>query len=169
MHSVDILYYGHQTVIQSIEGLPDADWEIPGACGIWSVREIIAHLASFEHLLIDILQTLLDAQAATPTIDLFMEEGPADFNDNQVALRKDQSVKETWTEYEAAFQKSFELFKQIPVELHRQSGLLAWYGDAYDLEDFLIYTFYGHKREHTAQINAFKDILNQEEATDPYA
>jgi uncharacterized damage-inducible protein DinB len=169
MHPVDILFYGHQTVIQSIEGVADSDWDIPGACGVWSVHQIIAHLSSFEHVLIEILQTLLEKNAPTPTMNLFFQEGSANFNDNQVALRQDQTVKETWNEYETAYQKSFELFKQIPDDLHRQTGLLTWYGDTYDLEDFLIYSFYGHKREHTAQINAFKDFLSQEETTDPYA
>lgn len=87
--------------------------------------------------------------------------GPTEFNDFHVAARKGQTKVETWVEYEAAFQKSHALFKQIPVELHHQSGLLAWYGEEYDLEDFLTYMYYGHKREHTAQINAFLDLLNQ--------
>ena len=29
----------------------------------------------------------------------------------------------------------------------------------YSLEDFIVYTFYGHKREHSAQIAAFRDRL----------
>ncbi len=168
MHPVDILTYGHQTMVQSKERVAEADWNIPGACGIWSVREIIAHLASYEHLLIEILQSLLDENSPTPLLQEMASED-VDFNDHQVALRKDQTPAETWAEYDEARQKSFELFGRIPVEKHRQSGLLAWYGDAYDLEDFLVYTFYGHKREHAAQINAFQDILDQQKAADIYA
>lgn len=168
MHPVDVLYYGHQTVIQSVENLEESAWDIPGACGVWSCREIIAHLASFELVFIDLINKLLNKTVPTPAMDMFMTEGPGAFNDNQVALRKSQSPTETWAEYETAFQKSHELFKQIPVEMYRQTGILAFYGDAYDLEDFITYTFYGHKREHTAQINAFKDILEQEESTDPH-
>ena len=44
----------------------------------------------------------------------------------------------------------------------RQAGLIDWYGAEYDLEDFLIYSYYGHKREHSAQIEVFKDLLNHE-------
>ncbi|MGQ9887993.1 MAG: maleylpyruvate isomerase N-terminal domain-containing protein [Aggregatilineales bacterium] len=44
----DILKYGHLTVLQAVDGLPPADWETPGVCGVWSVKDIVAHLASYE-------------------------------------------------------------------------------------------------------------------------
>jgi hypothetical protein len=45
------------------------------------------------------------------------------------------------------------------LDRRRQNGALPWYGAEYDLEDFIAYSFYGHKREHTAQINVFRDAL----------
>lgn len=168
MHAKDILKYGHQTILQTIDGLAEPDWNISGACGVWSVREIIAHLASFEHLLIDVFQGILDENAPTATLERYTEEG-LKFNDKEVASRKDLTVAETWAEYKEAFQKSSKIFAQIPAEKYRQAGLLAWYGAEYDLEDFLVYTFYGHKREHGAQINAFRDILEQQKVKDFYA
>ncbi len=47
MNAVDILKYGHLTVIQTIDGFPESAWDTPGACGTWSVKDIIAHLASY--------------------------------------------------------------------------------------------------------------------------
>jgi hypothetical protein len=38
-------------------------------------------------------------------------------------------------------------------------GLLAWYGAEYDLEDVVAYSQYGHKREHGAQVNVYKDTV----------
>jgi hypothetical protein len=168
MHSADILKYGHQTILQAVEGLAEPDWYISGACGVWSVREIIAHLASLEHLLVEILQSLLDENTQTPLLQKYVAEGLA-FNDNQVALRQDQTVAQSWAEYEKTCLETLELIAQIPTEKHRLAGLLAWYGQDYDLEDFLVYTYYGHKREHGAQINAFRDILSQQTAEDIYA
>jgi len=43
----------------------------------------------------------------------------------------------------------------------RQAGTLPWYGLEYALDDFLVYAFYGHKREHSAQIAAFRDRLER--------
>ena len=91
---------------------------------------------------------------------MFMKGGQQ-FNDIQVAQRKDKSVAETWAEYEETFKQSSGIFRNIPANKLTETGLLTFYGAEYDLEDFLVYTFYGHKREHGAQINAFRDILNQ--------
>jgi hypothetical protein len=49
------------------------------------------------------------------------------------------------------------LIEQIPVESRRRPGILPWYGADYDLEDVIAYMYYGHKREHAAQIAAAKD------------
>ena len=46
MHALDVLKYGNLTVLRALKDLPPDDWQTPGVCGRWSVREIIAHLAS---------------------------------------------------------------------------------------------------------------------------
>jgi hypothetical protein len=52
-----------------------------------------------------------------------------------------------------------QLSAGVPANLLRQPGTLPWYGPEYALDDFLVYSFYGHKREHTAQIAVFADTL----------
>ena len=46
MNAVDILKYGQQTVLHTLEEFPEAAVDTPGACGVWSVKDILAHLAS---------------------------------------------------------------------------------------------------------------------------
>jgi hypothetical protein len=157
MHAADILKYGHQTVLHTIADLRADAWERPGACGIWSCKDIIAHLASFEHLLLDILATLL-GNDPTPSLDLFRDPN-GDFNDGQVALRKDNTVGEIVAEYSDICAQTMELIGRLPAETLRQSGTLPWYGAEYALDDLIVYMYYGHKREHAAQIAAFRDRL----------
>ena len=168
MNSADILKYGHGTILQVVEGLVEPEWDMPGACGIWSIRQIIAHLTSFEHLLVEILELLLNGNIPTPTLAKYGRLGLA-FNDEEVALREELSVADTWAEYEGTCSQTLELITHIPLEMQRQKGILSWYGAEYDLDDFLVYTYYGHKREHGAQIAAFRDNLEQQEITDIYA
>jgi hypothetical protein len=52
MNALDVLKYGNLTVLRTIEGLPHSEWDTPDVCGVWSVKEIIAHLASFEDILV---------------------------------------------------------------------------------------------------------------------
>jgi hypothetical protein len=62
-------------------------------------------------------------------------------------------------EYLSAQAKTAELIETVPLDLRCKTGALTWYGAEYDLEDFLVYTYYGHKREHGAEINHFKSKL----------
>ncbi len=163
MNASDILFYGHQTVLKTIDGLAEVDWYTGGVCGVWSVREIMSHLGSYEKLLVDILNSLLNDEP-TPTLRRMLEHGPYTFNDLEVGDRQGQTMVSAQAEYADTHAQTMALIQQVPLETQRQKGVLSWYGDAYDLEDFLVYTYYGHKREHTAQIAVFRDSLKTQNA-----
>jgi uncharacterized protein (TIGR02246 family) len=162
MNAVDILKYGQQTVLHTLEEFPEAAVEKPGACGVWSVKDIIAHLASYEQVLVDVLATFGSLQP-TPYLNKFTEPG-GQFNDTEVDLRKARTMPEVLAEFNDAHAQVMSLATQISSERFRQTGTLPWYGMEYALDDFLAYTFYGHKREHSAQIAAFRDYLRREAA-----
>ena len=162
MNAVDILKYGQQTVLLTLEEFPEAAVEKPGACGVWSVKDIIAHLASYEEVLVDVLSTFGSLQP-TPYLNKFTEPG-GQFNDTEVDLRKARTMQEVLDEFNDAHAQVMSLATQISSERFRQTGTLPWYGMEYALDDFLVYTFYGHKREHSAQIAAFRDSLRREAA-----
>ncbi len=158
MNAEDVIKYGHLTVLQTLDGL-DADvCEVGGVCGVWSVKQIVAHLASHELVLVDVLNSLLEG-AETPQLDTYMRQGAA-FNDLEVERRAGRSYAEIVGEYSAAAARTQTLIARVPVAQRRQVGLLAWYGAEYDLEDAIAYSNYAHKREHCAQINVYRDTLN---------
>jgi len=160
MNAEGFLHYGQLTVDQAIAGLPESAWETPGVVGVWSVKDIIAHLASFEKLLVDVL-CQVQGQKPTPTLDRFIELGNARFNDVEVAERKGMTVQEVWAEFEETAVQAQNLLAQISIDQRRRTGALAWYGAEYDLEDYIAYSNYAHKREHCAQIGVFRDKTNQ--------
>ena len=90
MNATDILKYGQLTVLQAIDGFPETAWETPGACGVWSVKTIIAHLASYELVLVDILTTCTRI-GPTPMLNTFIELG-GQFNDSEVNRRKAKTM-----------------------------------------------------------------------------
>ena len=158
MELTDALSRGHNMVLDAIDDLPDSDWETPGVVGVWSVREIIAHMASHEEVLAEILTTLLSG-GPTPGLDM-MNEDSLHFNTVQVEMRKDKSSTELLAEYKDWHEKAMALLAQIPKEMHRSSeNTLPWQGGECSLEELVIYTNYAHKREHSAQIGVFCDKL----------
>lgn len=150
MNIRDILRSGHETVLEAVDSVPAGGWTCPGLCGAWSAKEILAHLASFERLLVEVLASFL-GDDATPTLERFCQD-PEQFNRQEVDRRKERTVGDILAEYEQSHAQAGRLLARIPQEMRWQNGTLPWYGDGYDLEDFLVYTIYGHKREHCAQM-----------------
>ena len=165
MNTVDVLKYGHGTVQQAVNGLSDSAWEKAGACGVWSIKNLIAHLASFEHVLKEVLAGMVESEthtstpsATTPYLSRFID-AEAQFNDTEVDARKGKTAMETLAEYDDTHSQVMSLIARIPEETRRQPGTLPWYGASYALDDFIVYAFYGHKREHCGQIGIFRDRL----------
>lgn len=158
MNAVDILKYGQATVLQAIEDFPEGEWETAGACGVWSVKDIIAHLASYEEVLVDVLSGFV-GRHPTPYLDRFTGLG-SQFNDAEVQRRGGRTIREVLDEFNDTHAQVMSLAAQIRPEQFRQVGTLPWYGMDYSLDDVLVYMYYGHKREHSAQIAAFRDSLH---------
>jgi hypothetical protein len=157
MHATDVLYYGNKTFLAAIDGLSAEQCAVGGVCGWWSVKQIVAHLASHELVLADVLTGLMDA-GPTPTLDVYLADWMG-FNDAQVELRQGLSYAQVLDEYKHAHERVMALMARVSDEMLQHTGLLPWYGAEYDLEDYLAYGYYGHKREHSAQINVYRDTL----------
>src|SRR5437588_8394277 len=112
MNAVDILKYGQQTVLQTLEGFPTAALETPGACGTWSVKDIIAHLASYERVLIDILAAFTGG-GPTPALDRFLALGDQ-FNDTEIGHRKAETIDAVLADLNTAQRQAMALVARIP-------------------------------------------------------
>ena len=160
MNSADVLMYGNRTLQQTIEGLAEADWTTAGVCGWWSVKDIIAHLASFEYVLVEVLTSFLGG-GPTPTLDQYTHLAGDRFNEVQVNQRKDMTPAQVLADYNDRQARTMTLVAQIPPETLRRPGTIPWYGMEYSLDDFIVYAYYGHKREHSAQIAIFRDHIKR--------
>jgi hypothetical protein len=159
MNAHDILFYGDRFLMGCLDGIPESDWDTQGVCGWWSVKNIMSHLTSYEHLLIEVLSGFVDP-IPTPYLEE-MGADPGAFNDHQVEMRSGKTPKEVLAEYHENYRRALDLVQKISPEKLREPGTIPWYGLEYSLDDYIVYSFYGHKREHGAQVNVFKDTLKK--------
>jgi uncharacterized protein (TIGR03083 family) len=155
MNVHDILKYGHGTFLKALERIPREQWQEPGVCGVWSTQDVIAHLASYETVLVDILTLIGGQNMPTPALDAFKSGEP--FNDPQVEQRRGMDGQAVLAELNDAHESVQRIAATIPPERFTAPGTLPWYGAEYSLDDFIVYSFYGHKREHAAQLDVFAD------------
>ena len=158
MDALNIMKYGQQTALRTLEAFPESAVNLQGACGFWSVRDIVAHLASYELLLIDVLSTL-GGNGPTPNLSKPTGADGQAFNDAEVSRRRGMTLREVRSEFEEAHRQAMTLAGKLPPELFTRAGTLPWYGMEYSLDDYIVYQYYGHKREHSAQIAAFRDVI----------
>jgi hypothetical protein len=158
MNAQDVLKYGHLWVLKHVDGLNDEQWMAPDVCGFWSTKDIVAHLASFECVLVEVLQSFL-GDGATPTLDQMLQMDGDAFNAAQVGQRQNLTPGEALAEYTAQAEIALGLLPRLDITILRQPGLLPWYGSEYSIDDWIVYQFYGHKREHMAQVAVYRDSL----------
>lgn len=153
MNAVDVLMYGQRTLTRAIDRLGPDDWTAPEALGTWTAKDIVGHLGAFEVRFVEILSGF----AGEPYEPRLILADAATFNDDQAAVRADWTVDTIMAELVDAHTRVMELARRIPVERWREVGTIPWYGLEYSLDDLAVYTMYGHKREHTAQLEAVLD------------
>lgn len=66
MNPNDVMKYGHFHFLRALEDLPHSDWETGGVCGIWSVKNIVCHIASYEVFMDEMLVKILGDSQPTP-------------------------------------------------------------------------------------------------------
>jgi hypothetical protein len=165
MNAQDVLRYGHLTMLHTLAAVPQTEWETQGVCGNWSVKNIVDHLASYEWVLVDVMNETLGRGRPTPYLDELRQAGAEAFNDSQVERRRDQTAEQALAEYNAGYAAVQELAAVAPGELWCETGRIPWYGMEYAIDDLIVYQYYGHKREHMAQVAVFRDQRDRQAST----
>jgi hypothetical protein len=155
MDAVTILFYGNKTLMDSLNQIPQSLWLTGGACGVWTVKDLVAHMAAAEHMLFDALNSVVNG-ADIPFLKRMGSLG-AGASDILVGEKKDTPADQVLADYTGTYEQVMALAKLMPPETWAKVGTIPWYGEGYSIDDFVVYASYGHKREHSAQLDAFRD------------
>ncbi len=158
MNVAEQLENAHLLVIQTVDNLPELEWDTPIAENSWTVKDIIAHLASYEHILVDVFNAFLEESPATPYLAQYAEHH-ADFNQVQVGERSNHTAQQVIDEFEEMQAEATSLLARIPAERIEQKGTLSWYKDR-SLGDF-VSALSGHIQRHCDEITAFRNREKQ--------
>lgn len=157
MNAKAIILYGNKSFLKALDSVEVAVADKPGACGEWSIKDVLAHVTKYEELFIEIFQGQIDGGKTVPTL---VRIGNDHGKYNQMGI--DEGKKKTFEElkslYLNRFEEASELLKKLSPAHLRKVGTIPWYGNEYAIDDLIVYLNYGHKREHGAQIALFKEI-----------
>lgn len=148
MNPLDILRYGQRDIDGLIDRLEPAEWDAI-ALGTWTTKDLVGHLGVYEVRFVEVLTQLVGDEPGTALVRAPL----ATFNDDQAAIRRDWPVDAIVSELRDAHRRVMELVPRIAAERWREVGTIPWYGPEYALDDLVVYTIYGHKREHGPQLD----------------
>jgi hypothetical protein len=157
VYTLDLLEQAHLMALRSVEGLPILGWHIPGVYGGWSVKDSFAHFTSCEYVLLDVMASVM-GETRTPALDRWLTNREQ-YDSLGVARRQNKMVQAVLDEYNDVHLETINQLIRVPDDKLRQNGTLPWYGDEYDLEQFIAYVFYHHKRDLSDHIAAFRDRM----------
>jgi hypothetical protein len=159
MNALEALELGHQAALDAVKDLPAAGWKKSITRESWSVKDVIAHLASHEYIMIDVIRANFFG-GSVPTWSRWMQNA-SKFDREEVARRRGSSVADVLNEYTEAHLETINLLIRVPSAAQEWVGLLPWYGVEYAVADFpfVLGSFYGHKLAHSAQIAASRNLI----------
>lgn len=157
MNALEALELGHQAVMEAVQDL--SDWNKTITREGWSTKDVMAHLASHEYVMIDVLRASFYG-GSVPMWSRWMQ-GTARFDREEVARRRNDTVAQVLKEYTEAHFETINLLIRVPSAAQEWVGLLPWYGVEYAVADFafVLGSFYGHKLAHSAQIAASRNLI----------
>ena len=154
MNAIEQVENAHLQVIETVDDLPELEWDVPMTPDGWSVKDVIGHLASFEHLYVEVFQMVLGESTETPYITVYTKQHN-DFNNIQVEARSNHTAQQVLDEYEEVQANATALLARIPAETIDEKGTLPMYGKDRSLHD-LINNFTFHTKQHCDGISAFR-------------
>lgn len=154
MHATEILENSHLYVIQTVDDLPEPMWDLPGVSGEWSAKDVLAHLISYELLLIDALNTI-HGEAPSPYI-LRWKSSQADFSLDAIKARRYHTAQQVTSEYQDVMLQSTALLAELPAEEIQNPGTLLWLSDGKASVADLINIVTSHVQQHCEEIVQFR-------------
>ena len=149
-----ILKLAHKRIHDVVDPLEEVEWDLPEVCGVWSTKQVVAHLTGWALYFEEFLSPHAGLVGTTAYLDDFRQLGEDGFNAKHGTPAADESVTQIRAAYDDVWSRILRLATRVSAERWRQTGTLSWDSQG-SLEDFVVYAYYGHQYEHAAQIEEF--------------
>lgn len=137
-----------QALMAAVEGLSDADWLAPGAAGAWTLKNVAAHLCSWQEetliVLPDMARQIIAGVKEPRRYDIDA------WNAAQYAQRQDQPLAEVRDKLMTTRAALLAMIQRIPAE---------WLANYKFMRNWIAAVTYEHYAEHTEMIHAWRAQL----------
>ena len=138
----------------ALQGLTDADMVKTTVAGEWSVKDILAHVTTWEQSFLKWYEAGLRGEKQV--MPEWSKPGVIDAINKEIYERNaKRSLNDVKKEFHASYKTILKTIDQIPEEAMFITGKYDWTGK-YTLADYTVVNTGGHYTEHLAMIEAIK-------------
>lgn len=136
----------HQSMLNFVEGLSPAQRLQSGACGIWSVKDVLAHLLLWES---ETIKLLFQArQGIKPSTVHFKNISADEQNALWYAQFKERPFERVWGDYRIIRDQTIRRINEYTAEELNNPNLFGWLKGKNTLVKIITSDILDHEQEH---------------------
>ena len=143
----------------TITGLTEEDLLRPKAIDKWTLKDLIAHIASWDEEMVRVLQTFTMPGDSQYTYTISERSGFATWNEEQTSARRERTVNQIMGEFEIARRDLIQVVEGLTDPVLNRLRMTSWGKPATGFE--LISTQVEHYREHAEQIRSHRKKIDR--------
>jgi len=139
-----------QTLHQAIEGLSEEEMTQPQVEGVWTIKDVLGHIASWEETCLEPLQRYADGGP----FEVEVIEDYLAWNDEKAARKRDIPLDAILDELATVRQGLLEAASRLSAGQWKQRVPFSWGGQGTIAE--VLHVFYQHELEHVRSIQRWR-------------
>lgn len=149
--TLDRLAESRRALHQAIEGLSEEEMTQVKVEGVWAIKDVLGHIASWEETCLEPLQRYADGGP----FEVQVIEDYLSWNDEQAARKRDVPLDVILDELATVRQGLGEAASRLSAEQWKQRVPFSWGGEGTIAE--VLEVFYRHELEHMHSIQQWRE------------
>jgi len=151
---IDDLHAARGTLLQAIEGLTNDQMLRVGAAGLWSVKDVLAHLVSWEAELVTVLSQLEQHKRRVPRIvDI---DDIDEWNAEQYHINAPRPLEAVLEDFYGVHRQLIAAIERLDDNLLDNNRLFPWM-EGEPLSYLIAENAIWHEEEHAEDIRAWRE------------
>ena len=139
------------TLREAFNGLSPEQMRMPGASGVWSVKDVLAHIAAWESELVTALNQVLNGRVPA-ILDI---EDIDEWNEEQYHISVQRPLQAVLDDLEGVHKMLLEMANDVDERMLTDNRMFPWM-EGEPLWYLIAENGYLHEREHTEDIQAWR-------------
>lgn len=144
---------------ETIQGLTEEDFLRPKAIDKWTLKDLLAHIASWDEEVVRVLQTFALSGESQYTYVIVDKNDFALWNEEQIQMRAARSANEVIGEFESARRDLIQVVEGLTDPVLNRSRMTSWGKQSTGFD--LILAQIEHDREHAEQVRSYRKKIER--------